>query len=101
MTSLTLLEYGEQSLAVQGMEFQTALWRCGVTNELIVDPKTGHNMSRPVQEAESMERNLDWFDYWMLGKTDSSPEKQEQYKRWERTGQEMLKMRQSHPCSSR
>ncbi len=99
--SPTLLEYGEQSLAVQGMEFQTALWRCGVTNELIVYPKTGHNMSRPVQEAESMERNLDWFDYWMLEKTDSSPEKREQYKRWEQIGQEMLKMRQTHPCSNR
>ena len=47
-----------------------------------------------------MERNLDWFDYWMLGKTDSSPEKQEQYKRWERIGQEMLKMRQTRPCSN-
>jgi dipeptidyl aminopeptidase/acylaminoacyl peptidase len=100
VTSPTLLEYGEQSLAVQGMEFQTALWRCGVTNELIIYPKTGHNMSRPAQEAESMERNLDWFDYWMLGKRDSSPEKQQQYKRWEQTEQEMAQMRQTRPCSN-
>jgi len=101
LTSPTLLEYGEQSLATQGLEFQTALWRCGVPNELIIYPKTGHNMARPAQEVESMERNLDWFDYWMLGKTDSNPEKQEQYKRWKRIGQEMQKMRQTRPCSNR
>lgn len=94
------MEFGEQSLAVQGMEFQTALWRCGVPNELIVYPKTGHNMSRPVQEAESMELNLDWFDYWMLEKTDSTPDKQEQYKRWARIGQEMLNMRRNRPCTN-
>jgi dipeptidyl aminopeptidase/acylaminoacyl peptidase len=101
LTSPTLLEYGEQSLAVQGLEFQTALWRCGVPHELIVYPKTGHNMSRPAQEAESMERNLDWFDYWMLGKTDPSAEKQAQYERWKRMGQEMQQMRETHPCSNR
>lgn len=100
VTSPTLLEFGEQSLAVQGMEFQTALWRCGVPNELIVYPKTGHNMSRPVQEAESMELNLDWFDYWMLEKADSTPDKQEQYKRWARIGQEMLNMRRNRPCTN-
>jgi len=101
LTAPTLLEFGDQSLATQGLEFQTSLWRCGVPNELIIYPKTGHNIARPAQEAESMERNLDWFDYWMLGKTDSSREKQEQYIRWERIGQEMQKMRQTHPCSNK
>ncbi len=100
LTSPTLLEFGDQSLATQGLEFQTSLWRCGVPNELIIYPKTGHNMSRPAQEAESMQRNLEWFDYWMLGKTDSSPEKKEQYKRWEQVGKEMQKMRQTRPCSN-
>lgn len=101
LTSPVLLEYGEQSLAMQGLEFQTSLWRCGVPNELVIYPKTGHNMSRPAQEAESMERNMDWFDYWMLGKTSSSPQKQEQYKRWELVANEMQEMRQTRPCASR
>jgi dipeptidyl aminopeptidase/acylaminoacyl peptidase len=98
LTTPTLLEFGEQSLAAQGMEFQTALWRCGVPNELIIYPKTGHNMSRPQQEAESMARNMDWFDYWMLGKEDADASKQEQYKRWKTMTQEMQTMRKEHPC---
>jgi dipeptidyl aminopeptidase/acylaminoacyl peptidase len=100
LTTPTLLEFGEQSLAVQGLEFQTALWRCGVPNELIIYPRTGHNMSRPVQELESMERNLDWFDYWMLGKKDASAAKQGQYERWERISNDMQTMRAAHRCAS-
>jgi dipeptidyl aminopeptidase/acylaminoacyl peptidase len=100
LTTPVLLEFGDQSLAVQGLEFQTSLWRCGVPNELIIYPRTDHNMVRPAQEAESMDRNLDWFDYWMLGKVDSTSEKREQYKRWERVEQEMRNMRQAHPCST-
>jgi len=97
----TLLEFGEQSLAPQGFEFETALWRCGVPSEFIIYPKTGHNMSRPAQEAESMARNLDWFDYWMLGRKDSGPDKQEQYNRWDRNAQDMQKLRDAHSCSTR
>jgi dipeptidyl aminopeptidase/acylaminoacyl peptidase len=78
----TMLEYGEQSLAVEGMEFQSALWRLGIPNELIVYPRTGHNIASPVLQLESMNRNLDWFDYWMLGRRDPAPEKQAQYERW-------------------
>jgi dipeptidyl aminopeptidase/acylaminoacyl peptidase len=89
----TLLEYGAQSLAPQGMEFQTALWRTGIPHELIVYPNTGHNMSRPGLEVESMARNLDWFDYWMLGRRDDDPAKQEQYARWEKMTREMEAMR--------
>jgi len=29
-----------------------------------------------------MQRNLDWFLYWLQGREDSQPEKQEQYRRW-------------------
>lgn len=100
LTTPTLFEFGDQSLAVQGLEYQSAFWRCGVPNELIIYPRTGHNMSRPSQEVESMERNLDWFDYWMLGKKDASVAKQEQYKRWERIVSDMQTMRAMHSCSS-
>jgi dipeptidyl aminopeptidase/acylaminoacyl peptidase len=100
LTAPTLLEFGDQSLATQGFEFQTALWRCGVPNELIIYPKTGHNMNRPAQEVESMQRNFDWFDYWMLGKKDPNADKKEQYERWERSVREMEEMRRKHPCTN-
>jgi hypothetical protein len=57
-------------------------------------------MSRPAQELESMERNLDWFDYWMFGKKDPSAAKQGQYERWERISNDMQTMRAAHPCPS-
>ncbi|HZQ92814.1 MAG TPA: S9 family peptidase [Terriglobales bacterium] len=99
LTTPTLLEFGDQSLAVQGLEFETALWRCGVPSELILYPKTGHNLSRPNQEAEAMERNLDWFDYWLLGRKDAAPSKQQQYERWQSAALKAKSQRESHSCS--
>jgi hypothetical protein len=29
-----------------------------------------------------MERNLDWFSFWLLGRTDPDPGKHDQYARW-------------------
>jgi len=99
LRTATLLESGDQSLAVQGFEFQTALWRCGVPSEFVIYPKTGHTMDRPLQEAASADRNLDWFDYWLLGRKQPDPHKREQYLRWERTDSTMRIMRGEHPCS--
>jgi len=93
LTTPTLLEYGERSLAVQGLELQSALWREGVPHELVIYPKTGHNITSPVLLLESANRNLDWFDYWMFGRKDPDPSKQEQYARWEAMKLKMDKMR--------
>ena len=93
LTTATLLEFGEQSLAVQGLEFQSALWRQGVPHELVIYPKTGHNISSPALMLESINRNLDWFDYWMLGKRNPDPSKHGQYTRWEEMKAKMDKMR--------
>ncbi len=101
LTTPTLLEFGDQSLAVQGLEFETALWRCGVPSELVIYPKTGHNMSRPNQEAEAMQRNLDWFDYWLLGRKDSVATKQDQYTRWAALPGKAQDLRTQHPCAEK
>ena len=93
LTTATLLEFGEQSLAVQGLDFQSALWRRGVPHEMVIYPKTGHNISSPTLMLESINRNLDWFDYWMLGKRNPDPSKQGQHARWEEMKTKMDKMR--------
>jgi hypothetical protein len=33
-------------------------------------------------QREIAERNLDWFEFWMLDRVDSAPAKREQYRRW-------------------
>ena len=81
LATATLLEFGEQSTALLGLEILSALWRQGVPHEMIIYPQTGHNLTSPVLQLESINRNLDWFDYWMLSKKDSAPAKQEQYAR--------------------
>lgn len=78
-----LLEYGQQSLAVQGMEYASALWRHGIPHELVIYPETGHGITSAALRLDSMERNLDWFDYWMLGREDPAPGKAGRYARWE------------------
>lgn len=97
LQTATMLEYGEQSLAVEGIEFQSALWRRGIPHELVIYPKTGHNIASPVLQLESMYRNLEWFDYWMLDKQDPAPEKRAQYERWEKMTAEMKQMRSRAP----
>jgi dipeptidyl aminopeptidase/acylaminoacyl peptidase len=94
LNTATLLEFGEQSTALMGLEFLSALWRQGVPHEMIIYPKTGHNLTSPILQLESINRNLDWFDYWMLDKKDPSQAKQEQYARWEKMTEDMKRMRE-------
>lgn len=93
LATATLLEFGEQSTALLGLEILSALWRQGVPHEMIIYPQTGHNLTSPVLQLESINRNLDWFDYWMLSKKDPAPAKQEQYARWKKMTEEMEQMR--------
>jgi hypothetical protein len=92
----TLLEFGQKSLAMLGLESATALWREGVPHEMVVYPGEGHNLAAPQAQLESANRNLDWFDYWMLGKKGSSAAQQEQYARWEKMAADMKQMRETH-----
>lgn len=94
LDTATLLEFGEQSTALMGLEMLSSLWRQGVPHEMIIYPKTGHNLTSPILQLESINRNLDWFDYWMLGKNDPSPVKQEQYARWKKVTEDMKLMRE-------
>jgi dipeptidyl aminopeptidase/acylaminoacyl peptidase len=95
----TMLEFGQRSLAMLGLESLTALWREGVPHEMVIYPKEGHNLSSPVLQLESIGRNLDWFDYWMFGKKNPDPKKQEQYARWENMAREMKQVRDDNAKS--
>jgi dipeptidyl aminopeptidase/acylaminoacyl peptidase len=97
LRTATLMEYGEQNLSVDGLELLTAIWRHGIPHEFIIYPNTGHNIASPTLQIESMNRNLDWFDYWMLGKQDPDPKKQNQYERWKKMTVEMEKLRSWTP----
>ena len=76
-----LIESAAQEM-LHSLEFYTALRRLDKPVELIIYPDEGHIYSQPKHRLASMERNLDWFSYWLLGRTDPDPGKREQYARW-------------------
>lgn len=61
----TLLEFGQESLAVQGLEYGSALWREGTAHELVVYPDAGHNLRKPALQRDAMRRNLEWWARWI------------------------------------
>ena len=63
-----------------------ALQRLHAPVELIVYPGGVHvfNDGVPSHRRASLERNLDWFNYWLLDARDPNPKKTPQYERWDR-----------------
>lgn len=63
-------------------EFNAALRDAGVPSELVYYPDESHLFHQPRNRLTAMQENIDWFDFWLLGKEDSDPAKTEQYSRW-------------------
>jgi dipeptidyl aminopeptidase/acylaminoacyl peptidase len=76
-----LMEYRGQ-YCIAALEFYTALKGQKVPAELVVYPNDGHILFQPKHRFYSMQRNLEWFNFWLQGKEDHDPEKREQYSRW-------------------
>jgi dipeptidyl aminopeptidase/acylaminoacyl peptidase len=64
------------------LEFFTALNRLGKQVELYHYPKGGHPLDTPIERFMSLQRNVDWFRFWMQGYERSDSEDPEQYHRW-------------------
>ncbi|MEN8226692.1 MAG: prolyl oligopeptidase family serine peptidase [Bacteroidota bacterium] len=75
-----LMEYAKR---IYGLEFYTALKKQQVPVELIFYPDEPHSFLQPKHRMASMEKNFDWFEYWLLGKKDPDESKLEQYQRWD------------------
>jgi hypothetical protein len=41
-----------------------------------------HQKWRPAHRLATYERAIDWFDFWLNGRTDTDSGKHEQYARW-------------------
>jgi dipeptidyl aminopeptidase/acylaminoacyl peptidase len=76
-----LMEFNPME-AIFGLEMFTAFRRHDVPVEFVVYPGEGHIFVQPQHRYYSMERNLDWFNFWLRGREDESPAKHEQYARW-------------------
>lgn len=76
-----LMEYDADE-AIIGLEMFEALHQGGPPVDFYIYPNDGHMLWQPVHRMVSMQRNLDWFSFWLLGRDDPDPAKKEQYARW-------------------
>lgn len=81
-----LMEYTEFPGDLTGnMEFFVALKRQGKPVEMFSYPTGNHDLDVPSQRVASLQRNVDWFRFWMQHVEGSPPPYDtEQFIRWER-----------------
>lgn len=65
-----------------GLEMFAALRRNSVPVELFIYPNGGHVFWQPEHRFHSMQRNLDWFRFWLLGVEDTASGREGQFARW-------------------
>ena len=82
VTSANLFEGAAESLAVSMLAYGKISSRLGLPTEMVVYPRSDHNLTLPRLQKESAERNLDWFRFWLANEVDDDPTKAEQYRRW-------------------
>lgn len=76
-----LMEYRDK--AEPALEFFTALSRLGKAVDLFCYPNGSHPLDTPWERVASLQRNVDWFRFWMQGYEGGAPEYDpSQYPRW-------------------
>jgi dipeptidyl aminopeptidase/acylaminoacyl peptidase len=89
--SVPFLQQFSSLSAHAGLELYSALREKNIPTDLVIYPDESHIFFQPKHRAAAMRLNLDWFDYWLQGKEDPAPEKQEQYARWRKMRDELNK----------
>jgi dipeptidyl aminopeptidase/acylaminoacyl peptidase len=69
--------------AILDMEYFGALRAHNVPVDLFIYPDELHVFQKPRDILTSMRRDLDWFEYWLIGKKNPGPEAEQQYARWD------------------
>ena len=63
-------------------EVSQGLARLGKPFEMYYYPDEGHEPDHPRARLASVQRNLDWYRFWLQGYEDPDPVKRGQYERW-------------------
>lgn len=67
---------------LRALEAFAAFRAKGPPVEMYVFPDEHHIKWQPAHRLAIYERNLDWFDFWLQGRSDPDPGKAPQYARW-------------------
>jgi dipeptidyl aminopeptidase/acylaminoacyl peptidase len=76
-----LMEYDAME-AMSAMEYYEAMQHYRVPVDFFIYPNDGHVIERPEHRFMSLQRNLDWFEFWLLDKENDASSKTDQYGRW-------------------
>jgi len=68
---------------VNHYEIFNGLSRLGKPVDLYYYPYEEHQPDHPVARLASLQRNVDWYRFWLQGYERPNPEDPDQYKRWE------------------
>lgn len=68
---------------ISHFELFTGLNRLNKPVELYYYPLEGHTPDHPQARLASLQRNVDWYRFWLQGYERPNPEDPDQYKRWE------------------
>jgi hypothetical protein len=68
--------------AHEALELNELLLHAHIPTELVIYPHEAHILYGPRDRAMAMQRNLDWFNYWLLGQRESHPADAGEYKVW-------------------
>lgn len=80
-----LMEYTQCWLGdepLYALEFFVALRSQAKSVDLFYYPRGEHELDSPAERLASLQRNVDWFRFWMQGYERPDPEAGKQYQRW-------------------
>ncbi|MEJ1964650.1 MAG: prolyl oligopeptidase family serine peptidase [Gammaproteobacteria bacterium] len=83
-----LLQQRTQQNALFGLELYFALHEAGVPTELVFYPRETHLFHEPRHREAAMQLNLQWFDYWLLGRRSPEEALRGRYASWDAMAKE-------------
>jgi dipeptidyl aminopeptidase/acylaminoacyl peptidase len=89
-----LLQLFAQGHGVAGLELHALLQDAGIPTDLVYFPNENHIFWGPRHRAAAMQRSIDWFEYWLLGKRNEAGISQGDYARWDAMAAAWKKTRQ-------
>lgn len=82
--------------APAAFEYYTALLVHHVPVDLIIYPDDGHVFTVPSHRLASMQRDLDWFEFWLQGRKRADPKAAQQYAVWRTLRNELQDLQAKH-----
>jgi hypothetical protein len=82
MKTPLLLQLSDDEM-LSGLETYTVLSEVGAPVDMFVFPDEHHVKWQPAHRLATYRRAIDWFDYWLLDKRSTAPDRQAELRHWD------------------